>query len=738
MLTENERKEIAKKYKNLLRVWKNRSEKKDIRIVRKALDVALDAHKDMRRLSGEPYIYHPLEVARICAKEMNLGTVSIISALLHDVVEDTRYTIEDIEDLFSPEVATIVDGLTKIKEIFDESTQSIQTEYFKKIIIAFSHDARIILIKIADRLHNMQTLQYMERQKQLKISSETLMLFAPLAYRMSLYNIKTELENLSLQYTNPQIYQHIQQQLQETESDRKRFIRKFIYPIKNVLIKHDIPNEIQIRTKSVYSIWQKMEKKNIPFDDVYDVFAVRIIIESDLENEIVDCWKVFSLIIGIYKPRHDRIRDWITIPKANGYEALHFTVMSHEGKWVEIQIRTKRMHELAEEGYASHQYYKKMPKEERSVEKWLKKIREVLQNAESNAVNFVDDFKLDLYFDEIYTFTPKGKIIKLPIGATALDFAYAIHTEVGSHSIAAKVNLTLMPLNHKLKSGDQVEIITSKIQKPNEEWLKFVITARARNFINETLKSEKRKYYKEGRKKLQSYFKELGIEFNTQNIEKFKKCNHISNATELYYLVAIGRIGLKDVKNCSQKDDKSTWLNIINPFSKSHPAEPKSLSEILTDKLINKPEELLLGEKTKIEYKIASCCNPIPGDDVIGIIMPDKPIMIHRSNCKIVINLMSSFGNRIVKVKWNKKDPIVFLAGIEFTGIDKVGFIFQMTDIISNKYKIRIRSFHLDSSNEVTSGKIMLYVHDTKNLNNLISDLKKIKEAKKITRLNPV
>lgn len=738
MYTQEERIEITRRYRNLLKVWKNRSNKDELIMVRQAFNLAVEAHIDMRRKSGEPFVYHPLEVATICANDLRLDSTSIVCALMHDVVEDTDYTLEDIERLFNPRVAMIIGGLTKIKGIFDDGTRSIQAEYFKRMILALAEDMRVILIKLADRLHNMRTLEHMSREGQLKIASETLIMYAPLAYRMGLYNIKTELEDLSLKFTEPEIYQHIKEQLENTSSDRDSFINRFIHPIKEVLSKYEIPYLIHVRTKSVFSIWQKMQKKNIPFEDVYDIFAVRIIIDSVVENEKIDCWKVYSLITDIYKPKHDRVRDWISIPKATGYESLHLTVMSSEGKWVEIQIRTKRMHEIAESGFASHHQYKNSQDEGKAIEAWLTRIREQFQNPDNDALSFLDNFKLDLYSEEIYTFTPKGEMRKLPVGATALDFAYNIHTEIGGHSIGAKVNLTLVPLNHILKSGDQVEIITSKIQKPQKAWLDYAITARAQNYILEALKAEKKLHYKEGREKLQGYFNEIGLEYNKHHVKRFQEFNNISSTIDLYYEVAIGNIGLKELKECCHKIEKSPWFNVLIPFSKPKSAHSKTLTESITERIKNKPEEMLLGEKVDIEYQIAVCCNPISGDDVIGLIMPQKPIMIHRSNCKIAIDLMSSFGKRIVKAKWNKKDQILFLAGIQFTGIDKVGFIFQLTDIISNKYKLKIRSFHLDSSNEVSIGKIMLYVHDTQNLNNLINDLKKIREIKKISRMNPV
>jgi len=737
MYTEEERKEIAQRYRVLLRVWKNRKHEDEAAMIRKAFDLAVEAHSGMRRRSKEPYVYHPLEVATICAKDMRLDATAIVCALLHDVVEDTEITIEEIEHRFNPRVAMIIGGLTKIQGILDDGQISIQAEYFKRMILALAEDMRVILIKLADRLHNMRTLNHMPRDKQLKIASETLVLYAPLAYRIGLYNIKTELEDLSLKYTEPDIYEFIYNKLEETKIDRDRFVNRFIYPIKNILNKYEISYVVHVRLKSVYSIWQKMQNQNIIFEDVYDIFAVRIIIDSPPENERLDCWKVYSLITEIYKPKHDRIRDWISIPKSNGYEALHTTVMSSLGKWVEIQIRSGRMHEIAESGYASHHFYKNMSDEGSAIESWLTKIKEQFQNPENDALDFLDDFKLDLYSEEIYTFTPKGDMRKLPIGATALDFAYSIHTQIGDRSLGAKVNLALVPLKHVLKSGDQVEIITSKKQKPQTEWLDFVTTTRAKSYIKEGIKEEKRQFYKEGKEKLEKYFSMLQLEFNKNSLKKFQEHLAISSLIDLYYDVAVDKVGLEHLKSCCQKPEKSQWFNSLNPFSKSK-TETKSLNESIAERIRNKPEEVLLSDKMEIEYKVAPCCNPIPGDDIIGLITPERPIMVHRVNCKNARELMSNFGNRIVKAKWSKKDPILFLAGIEFKSIDSIGFIYRISDIISNKHKLKIRSFNLNSSNEVSEGQIMFYVQDTYKLNDLIKDLKKIKEIKKISRMNPV
>lgn len=738
MYNSEERKEIARRYRNLLRDWKHRENEDEALMVRKAFNLAVEAHSDMRRRSNEPYVYHPLEVAAICAKDLRLDATSIACALIHDVVEDTDYTLDDIERMFNPRVATIISGLTKMSGILDDGTKSIQAEYFKQMILALAEDMRVILIKLADRLHNMRTLEHMSREKQLKIASETLVLYAPLAYRMGMYSIKTELEDLSLKYTEPEVYADIHKKVASTEKDRTRFINRFIYPIKNALVKHNLPHNIHVRTKSIYSIWQKMQRQHISFDEVYDIFAVRIILDVDITQERLECWKAYSLITEVYKPKHDRLRDWISIPKANGYEALHLTVMSHSGRWVEIQIRSQRMHEIAESGFASHHYYKNMPDEGKAIEDWLARIRAQFQNPDNDALSFLDDFKLDLYSEEIYTFTPKGDMLKLPLDATALDFAYAIHSEIGNHCIGAKVNLMLVPLKQVLKSGDQVEIITSKVQKPQAGWLNFVATSRAKSYIKDALKSQKKQYYNKGKEMLQEMYREIGMENSRQNTRELQEFFNIESIVDLYYQVATEKVGPDDLKRCFSKPEKSPWFNALIPFTKSKPVNVKPETEPIAERIRNKPEEVVLGESINTNYQIAECCNPIAGDDVIGLITPKKPIIIHRANCKIARDLMSSFGNRIVKAKWNKKDPLLFLAGIKFTGIDKIGLVYQLTDIISNKYKLKIRSFNLTNSSEISTGEIMLYVHDTQNLSNLIKEIKSIKEIKKISRMNPV
>ncbi len=735
---ELEKKEILKRYRKLLRGLNPKNGRKDKLRIRKAFNFAVDAHKDMRRLSGEPYIYHPLEVANIVSAKIGLGATSVICALLHDVVEDTDFTLSDIEGLFGEKVSRIIDGLTKIKGIVDQQTSSIQAENFRKIIITLSDDVRVILIKLADRLHNMQTLDAMSPDKQIKIASETLFIYAPLAHRLGLYNIKTDLEDLAMKYTDNVVYQTIANKLKETEKDRNKFITKFIYPIKKALIDEGVKFSIQARTKSIHSIWNKMKKKEIPFEEVFDLFAVRIIIDTPREKEKTDCWRVYAIITGTYRPKQDRMRDWISLPKANGYESLHTTLMSRTGKWVEVQIRSGRMDEIAEKGYAAHWKYKDLADPETGLEQWLTKIRESLQNDNSDAIDFITDFKLNLFSHEIYVFTPKGDLKTLPSEATALDFAYSIHSQIGNKCIGAKVNNKLVPLNHVLKTGDQVEIITSNKQKPKSEWNNFVITARAKSQIKDAVKDDKKLLFENGKKALGEYFYQQKIEFNPETISKFQTYTNLS-LTDLYYKVAKGIIGIKEVKTCFQGQDRSKWFDYINPFTKSRSPEIKSLPNTLLKKIQNKKEAVNIKTgSSDIQYTVSSCCNPIPGDTIIGLIIPDKPIEVHRTNCPEAIPLMSKYGNRIIKTKWTNPEAQPFLTGIKIAGINKIGLIHQITKILAMEYNSDIRNFHFDSNGEVMSAAIMIMVTDIKKLNNIIDQIKNIEEVKKVYRINNI
>ncbi|MBU2651602.1 MAG: RelA/SpoT family protein [Bacteroidetes bacterium] len=735
---DKEKTEILRRYRDLLNSWTAKKEPADKQLVRKAFNLAVNAHKDMRRKSGEPYIFHPLEVARIVAGEIGLSTTSIVCALLHDVVEDTDYTLEDIRGMFGDKIARIIDGLTKISGIMDLTNTTLQAENFKKMLLTLADDVRVILIKLADRLHNMRTLEALPVEKRLKISSETLYLYAPLAHRLGLYSIKSELEDLALKHTDPEIYRTISQKLKDTQEDRKRFINQFIYPIKKVIANQGIESKIIAREKSIYSIWEKMRVKGIPFEEVYDIFAIRIIISVPQEREKVECWKVYSAITDYYRPNQKRLRDWISTPKANGYEALHTTVMSQTGRWVEIQIRSERMDEVAEKGYAAHWKYKTNGTSEGVVDAWLNRIRDMLTQEDTNALDFVNDFKLNLYTDEIITFTPKGEMKNLPVGSTVIDFAYNVHSEVGNQAIGAKVNHNLVPLNHILKSGDQVEIITSKKQEPKEEWLAFALTARARYRIKAALKEEKKKYAAEGKKILVDLFNQNHINVTSEVLEEFRKFMKFESKLDLYYQTHKGRIRLKDIKDFGQTEEKGSWFRYISrPFTKSRASDHDTLNHKIVEQLRKKPESMILGDDVKeLKYDVAKCCNPIPGDDVIGFLMPRGNIEIHRTNCPMAIENMSRYGSRIVKTKWKTDEAIGFLTGIAIKGIDRNGLVRQISEIISDKHNIGIRSFLMDTSEGMTNGIVMLYVQDTRTLNQLIDNLKEIKEIQSVKRID--
>ncbi|MDZ7741967.1 MAG: RelA/SpoT family protein [Bacteroidota bacterium] len=730
---EIENKEIIRRYRSLLKAWNARKTSEDKELVRNAFNLAVEAHKGMRRKSGEPYVYHPLDVARIVAEDVGLGTTSIACALLHDVVEDTDYTLQDIETQFGAKIARIIDGLTKIEEIFDHSTTSIQAENFKKILLTLSDDVRVILIKLADRLHNMRTLDAMPQEKQLKIASETIYLYAPLALRLGLYKIKSELEDLALKYTEPDIYHTISKRIESTRKQREKFVNQFSGPVMKDLKKKGIDCNVEFEEKSVFSIWEKMKKHEIPFEEVMDVFAVRYVVKCKPEDEKVECWKVYSVVTDHYKPNIETLKDWISIPKVNGYEALHVTVMSSKGRWVDVQIRSARMHEIAEKGYVALWQYKSSPSSESGLDEWLNKIRDVLKGDDSNALDFLSDFKMNLFADEIFLFTPKGDMKTMPQDSTALDFAYNIHTQVGSESIGAKVNHKLVPLNHKLSSGDQVEIITSKKQIPREVWLDFVKTARAKSRIKDAIKEYRKQFKDEGKKVLEKFFKQVNVEFSGGNVQKLQQKVNIPSQIDLYYQASQGNIVLRDVKNAFPEGERSWLKYLTRPFKKSS----KNLSETIQEKVREKPESLIIGgDLTKINYETASCCNPIPGDDVMGFIDEKGNIKVHRTNCQEAIKLMSRFGNRIIKAKWRKDESISFLAGLRIHGIDHIGFISRLSEIISFEFKLNIRSFHLETSEGILNAVVLIYLPDTGILNKLIEKLKKVKEIKKVTRIN--
>ena len=722
---EKEKNEILNKYRSLLRSCADKTDKSDKKIIRNAFDLAVNAHKDMRRKSGEPYIYHPIAVAHIAAKEIGLGTTSIICALLHDVVEDTDYTLDDIEKKFGKKVAQIIDGLTKIQDVFDKNV-SLQAENFKKMLLTLSDDVRVILIKLADRLHNMRTLDSMPVHNKLKIASETLFLYAPLAHRLGLYSIKTELEDLGLKYTKPEIYKAIAQELNETKEDRKKYITKFIKPIKAKLKETDLKYLMRGRPKSIFSIRNKMIKTGVNFDKVFDKFAIRIIIDSSIENEKSDCWKIYSIVTDCYKPNPDRLRDWISTPKANGYESLHTTVMGDNGKWVEVQIRSKRMDEIAEKGYAAHWKYKQEGSKDSSLDVWIEKIRELLTNPENNAVDFIDDFKLNLYSGEIYVFTPKGDLKTLPRGGTALDFAFEIHTDIGLKCMGIKVNGKLVSLSHNLQSGDQVEVITSQKQRPREDWLRFVATSRAKSKIKSALKEDKREIATIGKEIAERKLKLLKISLTTQTENELIRYFDANTTLNLYFQFGTGSISNSAIKEFVRLK-KGGWYQSIKNRIYGQPSfkkEDKKSSKII---VFNEDDEIL-------DYKMAACCNPIPGDLIFGFLTVMDGIKVHRLDCPNAIQLRSNYAYRILKSKWILKTDIDFVATINIKGIDSLGLMNKVTQIISKQMNVNIKAINITSNDGVFEGIITLKVRNVYFLKELTAKLKKIKAISSITR----
>lgn len=728
--TEADRKVILKAYRSLLKSCNPSLSKEDRRLVRNAFEMAAEAHKQMRRKSGEPYILHPIAVAKIVAVEMGLGPTAIICALLHDTVEDTEITIDDIKFSFGAKVAEIIDGLTKISSVFDLKS-SFQAENFRKLLLTLARDVRVILIKIADRLHNMRTMDSMPRHKQLKIASETMYLYAPLAHRLGLYAVKSELEDLSMKYTERDMYKDIAHKLQQTKRDRTRYINEFIKPINDELIRQGFTARIFGRPKSIFSIYNKMKKKDVAFEEVYDLFAIRIVVDSPPQKEKADCWQVYSLVTDYYQPNPQRLRDWISTPKANGYESLHTTVMGPKGRWVEIQIRTERMDEVAERGYAAHWKYKE-GSQDIGLDGWLRRIRELLKNPESNALDFMDDFKLNLFSKEIYVFTPNGDLKILPVDATALDFAYEIHTDIGNHCIGAKVNHKLVPISYQLANGDQVEIITSKKQRPNEDWLNFVITSRARSKIKHAVKEIRRKIALQGKEMLERKFKTLKVDFTHENLHELVGFFQAESTLDLYFKIANKKINLTEIRAL-----KGPNRDIVLPEDKIKPLE----QQIDVDKVkhtIKQNEELLIfGESSKkLNYQFAKCCNPIPGDDVFGFITVNGAIKIHRTNCPNAISLMSNYGYRVVKARWTKAEKLAFLTGLKITGLDDVGVMNRITNVISGELKLNIRSISISSTDGIFHGDFMVYVNNTAELERLIDRLKGLKGINAVARFD--
>ncbi len=728
---QEEKKEILRQYRALLRVLKQKLKPGDKVLLRSAFEIAAKAHQTMRRKSGEPYILHPLAVAKICVEEIGLGIRSTICALLHDTVEDTDITLEDVQREFGAEIAKIVDGLTKISTVLDANS-SQQAENFKKILLTLTDDPRVILIKLADRLHNMRTMDHMKREKQLKISSETVYVYAPLAHRMGLYNIKTEMEDLAMKYMEPDTYRYIAQKLQDTKRERTRYINDFIRPLKEKLEKTGLDFEIHGRPKSIHSIWNKIKKKGVAFEEVYDLFAIRIIVNAPPEKEKEDCWKVYSIITDEYNPSPERLRDWLSNPKSNGYEALHTTVMGPQGKWVEVQIRTNRMNEIAEKGLAAHWKYKEGKDDESRFDKWFHQIREALSNQDSNSLDFLQDFKTSFLAEEIYVYTPKGDVKMLPIGASALDFAFSVHTAVGSKCIGAKVNHKLVPISYTLRNGDQIEIITSAKQRPNSEWLKFVVTSKAKSKIKDTLKEERRTIADEGKYILQRRLESINAVMNQANIEELANYYKLNSSLDLLYDIAVRKIDLKELKEFTVHGDK-----LIPPKPLKVIEEKNELDA--ASKQINKKEKdaelIIFGESSdRIMYTLANCCKPIPGDDVFGFITTGEGLKIHRTNCPNAARLLANYGHRVVKTKWAKNKEISFLTGLKIIGLDDVGVIHKITNLISGELKVNISAMTIEAKDGIFEGNVKVFVHDKEELENLVNNLLSLPGIERVDR----
>ena len=727
---EEEKKEILRHYRGLLRVLKQKLKPGDKQLLRTAFEMSAKAHETMRRKSGEPYILHPLAVAKICVEEIGLGVRSTICALLHDTVEDTDISLDDIQREFGSEVTKIVDGLTKISTVMDtNSTQ--QAENFKKILLTLTDDPRVILIKLADRLHNMRTLESMKREKQLKISSETIFVYAPLAHRMGLYNIKTELEDLAMKYMEPDTYKYIAQKLSDTKRERTKYINDFIRPLKDKLEKAGFDFEIYGRPKSIHSIWNKMKKKGVSFEEVYDLFAIRILVNSSLEKEKEECWKVYSIITDEYNPSPERLRDWLSNPKSNGYEALHTTVMGPHGKWVEVQIRTKRMNEIAEKGLAAHWKYKEGAADESRFDKWFHQICEALNRPDENSIDFLQDFKTSFLAEEIYVYTPKGEVKMLPIGASALDFAFGVHTAVGSRCIGAKVNHKLVPISHKLRSGDQIEIITSAKQKPNIEWLNFVVTSKAKSKIKDTLKEEKRAIADEGKYILQRKLEGMGAATSQHNLEELTAFYKLNSTLDLWYEIAIKKIDLKELKEFTVHGDK-----LVPPKPIKLAVEEKTDKDSGLKTYDKKDAELIIfGESSdKIQYALANCCKPIPGDDVFGFVTTGEGLKIHRTNCPNAARLLANYGHRVVKTKWAKNKEISFLTGLKIIGLDDVGVIHKITNLISGELKFNISAMTIEAKEGIFEGNVKIFVHDKEELDELVNRLVSMSGIERVDR----
>ncbi len=729
---EEENKEIASRYKDLLKGTYEILSKDDKDLIRQAFEVAVEAHSEQRRKTGEPYIYHPIAVAKIVAYEIGLGATSIAAALLHDVVEDTHYTIEDIEQLFGETIARIVNGLTKISRLNKDKDVSIQAENFRKMLLTLHDDVRVILIKIADRLHNMQTMDAMPAHKQIKIASETLYIYAPLAHRLGLYNIKTELEDLGLKYTEPEVFNDITAKIKASKEEQQNYINTFSETIQKGLSKEHFNYEIKGRFKSIFSIRRKMRKQNVTFDEVYDKFAIRIIFKPNSKDEKFEAWKIYSIVTDYFKPNPSRLRDWISQPKSTGYEALHITVVGPDAQWVEVQIRSKRMDEIAEKGYAAHFKYKQGNVNENGLEGWLNKLKETLENQSLSAVDFVEDFKLNLYAKEIYVFTPKGDLKSLPKGASALDFAFSIHTDVGLKCRGAKVNGKLVPLSYELNSGDQIEVITTALNKPNSRWLDFVITARARTKIKAALKDEEKQIAEEGKAILARKLRHLKISFNEKVVNELVTFFKLRTSFDLFFRIGSGAIDNTQLKSFVSGRNSA----IISYFKNKLRRSPST--EIVSEEVVtHKYDALVFGnDEEKLEYKLSPCCNPIPGDNVFGFITINDGIKVHKKNCPNSISLQSNYAYRIIKTKWIDSTKQDFKVILQINGVDNAGIANNLTRIISNNMGVFIHSINIAGNEGFFDGKLSLSVNNSAQLKKLITSIQRIDGVKKVARVN--
>ncbi len=709
---------------------------KDEKLVRKAFKMANEAHKGMLRKSGDPYIIHPLETAVIVSAEIGLGVTSTVCAILHDVVEDTDLTIEDIENAFGKKIASIIDGLTKISGVFDKETNSLQAENFRKMLLTLSDDVRVIFIKLADRLHNMRTLDSLPRHKQIKIAGETIYLYAPLAHRLGLYTLKTELEDLSLKYRYPEVFNEIAEKIKLTEERRCHLINHFSLPIMDALDENKFDFNISGRPKSIYSIWQKMHQKDVTFEEIYDLFAIRIVFTPlpDIPEK-TQCWNIYSVITDIYPPKPERIRDWVSTPKANGYEALHTTVMGPNGKWMEVQIRSRRMNEIAERGFAAHWKYKDKDAAESELDKWIKRIRETLESPSDNAMEFLNDFKLNLFSSEIMVFTPKGHIITLPKDTTALDFAYDIHTEIGNKAIGAKVNHRLVPLSHILSSGDQVEIITSDVQKPTLEWYQFVTTVKAKSCIKNALKAETKNRTEVGKQMLTDRLRELNLTPSSRILKKLVPAYDSTHKDELYSKIGSGMISLDDLKVVLSKNTQNKVVRVWNLTLGRGNKKPENREEYDSKGTLILRETM---EDEKRSYDLAKCCNPIPGDEVVAVRQDNNSLLVHRTDCSTAVKIMSSRGDKLVAAKWTQHKVISYLARIQLRGWDRFGVYNTITNTITQELNISMRTINLHGHDGIFNGTIDLYVHNTSDLNNLILNLMKLKGVDSVRRVEAI